>query len=40
MAAPVEDELTVEILDEEQPQPKPKHKPGSKPPEAGEGKNK
>lgn len=40
MAAPVEDELTVEILDEEQPQPKPKPKPGPKPPDGGEGKNK
>lgn len=40
MAEPVEDELTVEILEEEQPQPKPKPKPGPKPPDGGEGKNK
>ncbi|UUX96607.1 hypothetical protein [Aquabacterium sp. J223] len=40
MAIPVEDKLTVEILDEELPQTKVKPKPGPNPPNGGDGKNK
>jgi hypothetical protein len=40
MAEPVEDGLTIEILEEEQPQSKPKPKLGPKPPNGGDGKNK
>jgi hypothetical protein len=40
MPAPVEDELTVAILEEDLPQPKPKKPVGPKPPESGDGKDK
>lgn len=40
MAVPVEDKLTVEILDEELPQTRTKPKPGPNPPKGGEGKDK
>lgn len=40
MAGPVEDELTIEILDEEKPQPNPKPKTDRKQAGGGDGKNK